>query len=230
MRSARLVGMASMLALFAFSDPSWAHALDLGTARLALRDGHVEILAEVDLFLLSDASTTAIAISTEPELAAQSARLVTAVETGTKLTIDGAPATLRVRGMPPPAELRAMAATLSADGKDHGRLVPIRIEALGAFHEPKTMSLALPSVLGPVLVTLVQPVTRYAAPGATASFVVTTSSVPSAPPPTSAALARTESSHESAYWMWGLFVAALVWGVAVFSGRRLVGKDRKVVT
>ena len=230
MRGARFVGGASMLALVAGSQPSWAHALDLGTARLTLRDDHVEILAEVDLFLLCDASPTAIAISTEPELGAQSARLVTAVETGTKLTIDGGPVSLRVRAMPPPAELRAMAATLSADGKEHGRLVPIRIEALGAFHEPKSMSLVLPSALGPVLVTLVQPVTRYAAPGAPASFVVSTSSVPSAPPPTSPAVARSEPSHEGSYWMWGIFVAALVWGLAVFSGRRFVGKNRKVVT
>lgn len=230
MRGARFVGVASMLALVADSQPSWAHALDLGTARLTLRDDHVEILAEVDLFLLSDVSPTEIAISTEPALAAQATRLVGAIETGTKLTIDGATVALRVRAMPPPAELRAIAATLSADGKDHGRLVPIRIEALGAFHEPKAMSLAMPSALGPVLVTLVQPVTRYAAPGAPASFVVSTSSAATAPPPSSPTVARPEPSHESSYWMWGGVVAALVWGVAVFSGRRFVGKTRKVVT
>jgi hypothetical protein len=132
--------------------------------------------------------------------------------------------------MPPPAELRAMAATLSAEGKEHGRLVPVRIEASGAFHDPKAMSLAMPSALGPVLVTLVQPVTRYAAPGAPASFVVSTSPGTSSAPPSSPAVARPEPSHEGSYWMWGIFVSALVWAVAVFSGRRSVGKTGKVVT
>lgn len=154
------------------------HPLDLSTARISLRDGHVEILAELDLLLLVGADPTAVATAPEPALVAHLDRARRRLETETRLVVDGEPVELVLRELPAPPELRALAATLSAAQRDHGALASVRLEAPRPVIEARTLALSLPPALGPTLVTFVQPATRHAAPGRPAAFAVLM-----APPP-----------------------------------------------
>ena len=139
---------------------------------MTLRDEHIEVIAEVDLFLLVGAGPTAIATGPEAEVAGELERLRMTLETGTHLFVDGAPVPLELRGLLSPPELRAFAATLSAAQKDHGELVRLRFEAPQAVRGAKSVSLSLPPALGPIVVSFVQPATRYARPGESAMFDV----------------------------------------------------------
>lgn len=161
---------AALLALGA--SPAGAHPLDLGTARITLRDDHVEVQAEVDLFLLIGSGPTAIAVGPEPAVEAEVARLQRILESETRLFVDGEAVPLSLRGLPGAAELRALAATLSAAQKDHGELVRLRFEALRPLPGAKRVEITLPPALGPILVSFVQPATRFARPGERAAFDV----------------------------------------------------------
>ena len=149
-----------------------AHDLEEGTARITLRDDHVDVVAEWDLFLLADATPTALATASDEALAAARARLQRTIEDGTQLRVDGAPVALHLTGWPSAAELRGLAAALSAAGSSHGSRVRMRLEAAQAIPGAAHLTLAVPPRLGPVVVSFVQPATRYTRPGATADFTV----------------------------------------------------------
>lgn len=204
--SARAVAAcaAAGLALALAAAPCHAHPLDIGTARVSLRDDHVEVLAELDLFTLADAGPTTLATEPEGELTARVARLRQALEAGTVLEVDGRRALL-VATCPSTGEVRAAAATLSSQGKEHGELLRVRFEARDAFREPRRVALGLPPALGPVLVTFVQPASRYAAPGSVATFDVRIApgeAVPAAP------VAAREPATTTPAWPALLLVAA----------------------
>lgn len=152
--------------------PVAAHSLPDGTARVSLRDRHVEVQGEWDLFLLADATPTAIATATEADLAAHHAALRRAVVAGSSVRVDGRSYALEVTGFPAPKELRAMAASLSAEGKDHGALVRVRLESRTPIVDARAIHAAFPPRLGPVVATFVQPATVYLPPGAHAVFDV----------------------------------------------------------
>lgn len=149
-----------------------AHALDLSVARVTLRDAHVEVMLELDPFLLAGADPTAVATASEKELIARLQHARRVLESETKLKVDGAPVGLVLRGFPAPSEFRAMAATLSAAQKDHGDPVRLRLEAPQPVLGASSVALSLPAVLGPSVVSFVQPTTRYAAPGESLPFAV----------------------------------------------------------
>lgn len=149
-----------------------AHPLDVGTARVSLRDQHLEVLAEVDLLALSAVDPTALATSDDATLQAAWDGLRHALEAGAHLGVDGLERPLTVTAFPSVAELRALAATLSAAGRAHGELARVRLECERPVVEARALSLVLPEALGPVLVTFVQPATRYTAAGRSASFEV----------------------------------------------------------
>jgi len=157
------------------TEPATAHVPDEGTARLTLRDEHVEILAEWDLFALLSRSPTEIATAAEEDLASLHLALVKTVERDTTLTVDGTRLPLKATGFPTPPELRALAANLSASKHEHGVRARIRLEARDAVHEPRTLELACPTALGPIHASFVQPAQRYVRAGETASFVVLSS-------------------------------------------------------
>lgn len=155
-----------------------AHTLDVSTSKVALRDDHVEISAEWDVFLLLAGSPTALATASDDELARARAALVTTIEAETHLAIDGTERHLTARGIPEGAELRALAAQLSASGHDHGSLVRFRLEAAGEARSPHRITVASPAKLGPVLTSFVQPQMRFAQPAEVASFEVLGPPVP----------------------------------------------------
>lgn len=182
--TARSLLRASLLAAcLAVSAPSMAHPLEEGTARVTLRDDHLEVAADWDLFLLVDGAPTAVATCSDEALATTYARLRREIEEGTTLRVDGSLVPLTLTGFISPPELRAMAATLSASGQDHGERVRMRLEARRAVPNARAVTLSAPAALGPVVVSFVQPATRYAWPGRPASFdVLSTQRPPSREP------------------------------------------------
>lgn len=154
------------------STAAWAHTLTESTARVTLRDGHVDVLADVDLFLLVGTDPTSLAVATEAELGALLAQLRQTLEDQTRLSVDGAPVTLVLHGLPSASQLRVVAAVLSASGHQHGELVRVSFDAAAATPGAQRVSLSMPPALGPTLVSFIQPVARYTPPGAAASFKV----------------------------------------------------------
>lgn len=190
--TARSLLRASLLAAcLAVSAPSMAHPIEEGTARVTLRDDHLEVAADWDLFLLVDGTPTAVATSTDEALATTYARLRREIEEGTSLRVDGASLPLSLTGFISAAELRAMAATLSAAGQLHGERVRMRLEARRAVPGARVVTLSAPAALGPVVVSFVQPSTRYAWPGRPASFDVMSAQRPPSHEPTVTASAPT---------------------------------------
>ncbi len=149
-----------------------AHALDVATARVTLRDAHVDVIAEWDLFLLVEGNPTAVATASETLLHETHAKVKRVVETQSVLRVDGEARRLEATGFPGPDEFRALAATLSAEGHDHGARVRLRLEAPEPVMSARALTLALPAALGPVVVTFVQPATNFAVPGASSSFSI----------------------------------------------------------
>jgi hypothetical protein len=188
-----------------------AHALDVATARVTLRDAHVDVIAEWDLFLLVEGNPTAIATASETLLHESHAKVKRVVETQSVLRVDGETRRLEATGFPGPDEFRALAATLSSEGHDHGARVRLRLEAPEPVMSAKGLTLAFPAALGPVVVTFVQPATNFAAPGASSSFSVLARQVTS-----------TESrvrNDSSLAWAFGLGAAASFAALVQFVSR-----------
>lgn len=171
MSAARIAAL-SLLVATAMATAAAAHPLDVGTARVTLRDQHLEVTADLDLMALARIEPTALATSDEAALDAEWVRLQRALGEGTQLQMNGVVRPLVVTGFPSAAELRALAAMLSATGRLHGERVRVRLECEAQMVEARTVSLALPEALGPVLVTFVQPASHYTAPGHPAIFAV----------------------------------------------------------
>ena len=194
-----------------------AHDLEEGTARITLRDDHVDVVAEWDLFLLADATPTALATASDEALVAARARLQRTIEDGTQLRVDGAPVALHLTGWPSAAELRGLAAALSAAGSSHGSRVRMRLEAAQAIPGAAHRTLAVPPLLGPVVVSFVQPATRYTRPGATADFSVLSLVRPSARVTASATVREPATVFRGAL---GVVVVALATAGAWMFSRR----------
>lgn len=165
------VALALALAL-TFARTVAAHELGEGTSRVTLRDNHLEVLAEWDVFPLADADPTALATGPDAAVIAARARLVARIERDTRLRVDGETVDLAVTAGPSPQELRALAATVSASGEGHGGRARLRLEARRAVPDARRVSLSPPPEVGPVLVSFVQPAARYTRPGDTATFEV----------------------------------------------------------
>jgi hypothetical protein len=170
------IALASLL----LASRSRAHALDTNTARVSLRDEHLEVSAEWDVFAAADATPTAIATAT-PEFAAEvHERLRRTLEGGTWLDVDGRRSALAITAFPGVDELRARAASLSSQGLEHGALVRLRFEAPARLPGALRVQARFPPEIGPVLTTFVQPSTVFVPPGAVARFAVLAPRGPSA--------------------------------------------------
>lgn len=192
-----------------------AHPLEEGTARVSLRDDHVEVLVDWDVFRLVDAAPTAVATSDDAALMETHARLRRRVESETTLHVDGAQVSLRATGFPTPEALRAMAATLSASGQDHGARARMRLEAQRAVPGARRVGLSAPRALGPVVISFVQPATWYAQPGERASFDVLGRAHT---PPTTIATVAPTPAPKGAWFVAGLSVACAL--AVTVTGRR----------
>ncbi|MFO0654398.1 MAG: hypothetical protein U0787_04900 [Polyangia bacterium] len=165
--------MLSALLWLGFSQPeAHAHALDLTTAKVSLRDAHAEVIIELDLLSLFPKTATELAVLTDAELDAELANAKQHLSQQTDLRSDGKRLPIAVTGFPNRDDLRMLAATTSANGKQHGPLVRIRLESPAQIQEAKQLGIGLPAVLGPVVTTFVQPSTQFLSPGQSTTFPV----------------------------------------------------------
>jgi hypothetical protein len=149
-----------------------AHALENGTTRVTLRDGHLDVHAEWDVFQLVGRTPTEVAVMPEAEFEQTFEALRRRVESGTWLEVDGVAAPLVLRAFIEPIALRTLAVTLSAQGLEHGALVRADLESTGAWLQAKSVTVRSPAGAGPVVTTFVQPETHLAAPGQETRFTV----------------------------------------------------------
>lgn len=150
-----------------------AHTLSMNTARISLRDEHIELQAEIDPRVFASRLDPQTSDFGKLDAAALQAWVTRANEILAKQT------TLRVDGQPVDAELRLGIDSKLLDEQSrasaapaHEHLVPIRWEVREPFVAAKRIEVVFPAALGPVLVTFVQPATHWTAPGTTAGFSV----------------------------------------------------------
>ena len=155
-----------------------AHALDVNTARVTLRDDHIEVVLELDLLgfistvspKYADATALAVAEETAFTLAVQRSRDL--LQSGSHLAVNGTAMPLVVTAFPTAGQVRFMAATASAKQQDHPGLVALRLETLKPASGARTVTLTLPKEAGSVLYTFIQPATRLAGAGERVAFPV----------------------------------------------------------
>lgn len=163
-----------LLALAALAAPpaASAHALGLPTARVSLRDGHIEVQLDLDLLPLLGGDPTVVATAAPPDLARRLQESRALLQRESRLLIDQTSAPLTLRAFPAADEVRAACASLSAAGHGDGARVLLRFESPASALTASAVSLALPAALGPAVITFVQPATQYVGPGAPARFAV----------------------------------------------------------
>lgn len=192
------VGCAALAIAVSFASRGDAHQLDVTTARVVLRDGHTEIVAEIDVLGLllqtgsaphdAAADATALATASEDVLASRVAVARAVVEQGARLDVDGVSIPLALRAFPTPKEVRFLAARLSADPSAHGAASTLRLESTRVVPEARSIAVKMAPELGSVLFSFVQPATRLGAPGAAAAFTVLEAprvATAASPPPSS---------------------------------------------
>lgn len=175
-----------------------AHALDLTTARVSMRDAHVEVVVELDLLKLF--ARTPAELATLPDAALDAARVDVKklLETQTVLHSDSQPLPLAVTGFPGHDDLRRMAAATVGSDNQHAPLVRIRLESPATIGQAKQIGISLPTAMGPVVATFVQPTTQFVSPGQTASFSVLADQ-------------RSETRPSYSYFAWLVAGLCLAW-------------------
>lgn len=196
--------------------PALAHALDVATARVTLRDEHADVVTELDPFLVTGVPPTEIATAPDAAVDAFSGKLRITLERSVRFEAGGARLPVVVKGAPGRDELRAKAALLSSKGEAHGDFVMLRLDVEGRVPSDARVGVSFPPELGPVLVTLVRPETRYSTPGMVAAF-----DAPRArPPEVGPAMAPPASPSTSPRALVTLGVGALASFVLVLAQRR----------
>jgi hypothetical protein len=102
-----------------------AHALDLTTARVTLRDNHVDLTVEIDSVQMvlryaavpAAKTSTTLATATEEELTEWVSAARKAASNDTRVQINGTAVELALRAFPTPSEVRFVAAQASAQGR-----------------------------------------------------------------------------------------------------------------
>jgi hypothetical protein len=155
-----------------------AHALDVTTARISLRDAHIEVFVEVDSVKLvvlysgaaKDAASLAAASDAELEAWVAAARIAT--ERGTQLRVNAVQVPLVLRAFPTATEVRGMAAQLAASPTAHLEMSAIRFETTAVVANAASVTFELPQPMGRVLCSFVQPAMHLAAAGEASTFSV----------------------------------------------------------
>jgi hypothetical protein len=172
-----------LLGVMLASATGWGHALSEATARLTHREGQFDLVLEGDLFLLVPAAPTAVATATGEALGEAAEGFRRALESGTHLEVDGVEVPLQARDLPGNDELRAVAALLSASGREHGERIRVRLETRAPVPGAARVAVSFPPALGPVVTSFVEPVSAYVLPGAGATFPVRAAAEASGPRP-----------------------------------------------
>lgn len=174
--AARALAAGACLAAAAWAALAAAHELPLATARVSLRDAHFDVAVDVDVVAVvsSAAGVDATTLATAPDdvLRAHVEKGRALLAASSRLEVDGARLPLHARTFPAPLEVRALAARASAAADGHADLVPVALEAAGAFPAARAVGFALAPAAGPAVVSFVQPATRWVAPGRSAQFTV----------------------------------------------------------
>lgn len=161
-----------------------AHELDVASAQVTLRDGHVAVVAHVDVLLHmekvrgpSDVPLGLLAVVDPDAFVALATRSTQALQQGTVLLIDGVQVIPVGWHLPDPVQLQADAqhAWLAQAVNDpiHATLAPVSFE-VRLEEQPDTVTLALPRSVGPVLVSFVRPVGQLAPAGSAVRLNVPT--------------------------------------------------------
>lgn len=144
-----------------------------------MRDAHLEVAAELDpLPLLAQMQSNPAAnfaeLSTldEQELRDLLARANNLLEADTRIEVDGRRVAAEIGHAFDPVEIRRLLQSSAEGQHKHASLVSVVWEVKEPLIAAKRITAAFPAVLGPVLMTFVQPSTHYAAPGAPAMFSV----------------------------------------------------------
>lgn len=228
---AALLAVAAALVALAAAPPAAAHALDLTTARVEVRDRHAEIVVELDPIAAlgrtdpSAGDASAIAAAEEPRLAGHAAALRRAFEDGVRLEADGATVPLVVRRAPTAEELRRAAREAASPGGHP--TATVRLESTRPLPEARRIAVVLPAVAGRALYTYSQPATRLAEPGGGADFAVLAPRAEAAPPAPSVYPAPREERARDPGWRGWLAVAAGALAIAALLSH-LVPRARRV--
>lgn len=204
---ARALILAGLLFVGLRITPADAHALDLTTARVSLRDAHAEVIIELDLLQLFSKTPTELATLPDSELDAALQDVKKLIQTQTVLSCDSHGLPVVVTGFPGRDDLRAMAATTAGSDKQHGPLVRIRLESPATLRQAETIGIRLPSAVGPGVVTFVQPTTHFVSTGQSVSFAVRTDQ-------------RAETRPSYSYLAWLVSGVCLTWVWLVHQRRR----------
>ncbi|MCA2979080.1 MAG: hypothetical protein INH41_18370 [Myxococcaceae bacterium] len=162
----------ALLSVMVLGAAAQAHPLDEGTTRVTLRDGHLDVHVEWDVFRLLGRAPTEGAVLPEAELQVAYEELRRRLTSETVLEVDGQVAPLVLRGFIEPIALRTLAVTLSAQGLEHGALVRGDLESTGTWPSPKAVTVRSPMGAGPVVASFVQPQTQLVAAGGGVTFEV----------------------------------------------------------
>ncbi len=170
---AAMIAVAVITVIAVAGIPVMAHALQANTAKVTLRDGHLDLVADIDLFALATQSSTQLATGSEAALRDQATELKNRLLREVTVQVDGVRIPLVLREFPTALEIRALAAELSSKLSDHGTLVHITFESPTDANLAAKIAVQMPVALGPTLVSFVQPASHYANAGDTATFTVT---------------------------------------------------------
>lgn len=185
--SRRFVVGLSLLSAFQLGAVAAGHTLNVNTARITLRDEHIEVALELDLLGLISAVSpkhpdpTDLAVSDEAALTVLVQRTKDALQSGSRLIVNGSSAALVVTAFPTASEVRFLAAYASANQQAQHELVALRLETPKPVSGAKNIGLTLPKEAGPVLFTFIQPATRMATAGERVAFPVLVPQATSSP-------------------------------------------------
>lgn len=205
--------------VLAAAGPARAHALATNTARVTLRDGAIEVLADVDavtwLARLSGRESPLLLLDVEPaELARLAAEARRQLVEDLRLEADGVRVPLELRAFPSDAALARAAteALIAAQIAGHPHPAQLRLElaAPAAIDRPTHLRIAFPPQLGDVLINFVQPTTRLTPAGGAASFTVL--APPAAPP-------RPTGADPLLCFAGALLVGGLAWRLSKLTAR-----------
>jgi len=205
--------------VLAAAGPARAHALATNTARVTLRDGAIEVLADVNavtwLARLSGRESPLPLLDVDPaELARLSAEARRQLVEDLRLEADGVRVPLELRTFPSDAAIaRAATEALIATqvgGHPHPQLLRFELDATAAIVRPERLRITFPPQLGDVLINFVQPTTHFTPAGGAASFTVL---APPAEPP------RPTGNGPLLFLAGALLVGGLAWRLARLTAR-----------
>jgi len=156
-----------------------AHELSMNTARVSLRDAHLEMTADLDPLALlrhlhagSSGNDTDMAPLDDTQVQALVARAKHVLETETRVEANGTSMALEIHLALEPNEVRKYLQMSTEERHEKAFLIPVRWEAKEPLVGVKQIQVVFPATLGPVLITFVQPTTHWTAPGTAAVFSV----------------------------------------------------------